>query len=207
MADTGKVSRPPGRPRQDGHESGRDRLIKVARTEFGRRGFAATSVEELSSMADVSSPTLYHHFNSKKGLFVATAVDSYDRTLSAFRAVVAPEASFNEAIHAIIDESIVLMREQPDLAMMITMMQFELRHDPELAEQMRPYLLEFRRFFDEIAELAPEELRPTPQATRDLSHLLIAMVAGLATESALLPRNEDVTNMFEALRRCVGTRT
>lgn len=193
--------RPPGRPKRDGHESGRARLLKVAREEFGRNGYAATSVDELVNMADVSSATLYHHFESKMGLFVAAARDAYDRTLSSFRGVVADNASFQEVIQALIDESIVLMRNEPELAMMITTMQFELRRDPELARQLRPALLEFREFFDDVAERAPLELRPTPQGTRDLSHLLVAIVAGLATESMLLSRTEDIQNMFVALRR------
>jgi AcrR family transcriptional regulator len=178
----------------------------VARQEFGRRGYAATSVEELVTLADVSSPTMYHHFNNKLGLFVAAAFDAYDRTLSGFRAVVEPDVSFDEALQAIIDAGIVMMRDEPDLAMMITTMQFELRRDPELADRLRPALLEFRAFFDDLAARAPVALRPTPQATRDLSHLLIAMLAGLATESLLMSRNADVTSMFEALRRCVSPR-
>ena len=207
VVDSGKVvGRPPGRPRQDGQESGRDRLIKVARSEFGRRGYAATSIEELVTMADVSSPTLYHHFDNKLGLFVAAAFDAYDRTLAAMSDAVAPEASFEEAMLAIIDRGIVLMRDEPELAMMITTMQFELRRDPELARHLRPALVEFREFFDGLAARAPKELRPTPAATRDLSHLLIAMMAGLATESLLMSRNADVTNMFEALRRMVTAR-
>jgi AcrR family transcriptional regulator len=160
-------------------------------------------VDELVKMADVSSPTLYHHFESKMGLFEAAARDAYDRTLTAYRAVVADNATFQEVIQALIDESIVLMREEPELAMMITTMQFEFRRDLELARRLRPALLEFREFFYDVAERAPLELRPTPQATRDLSHLLVAIVAGLATESMLLSRAEDIQNMFVALRRCM----
>jgi TetR/AcrR family transcriptional regulator len=207
VADSGKVvGRPPGRPRQDGQESGRDRLIKVARREFGRRGYAATSVEELVSLADVSSPTMYHHFESKFGLFIAAAEDAYERTLTVFRSVVEPDASFEDAMNAIIDVGIVLMRDEADLAMMITTMQFELRRDPELARRLQPALLEFRAFFDDVAQRAPAELKTTPNAARDLSHLLIAMIAGLATESLLMSRHDDVANMFEALRLLVTPR-
>lgn len=202
--DSKAPTRPPGRPRQQGQESGREGLLRVARQEFGRKGYAATSVEELVTIAEVKSPTLYHHFGSKRGLFVAAARDAYDRTLMNFRAAIKRDASFHETLHSLIDASSVMMRDEPSLQMMICTMQFELRRDPDLGKDLRPALREFREFFDEVVERAPHHLRPTPQAARDLCHLLIAVVAGIATESLLFVRSEDGDNMLEALRRCIG---
>lgn len=204
MGDSGRTL---GRPRQQGQESGRERLLRVARQEFARKGYSATSVEELVTFAEVTSPTLYHHFGSKLGLFVATAEDVYDRTLTAFRSAVQGTESFHDAVHALIDQSAALMRDEPVLAMMISTMQFELRRDPELGADLRPVLLEFRKFFDDLAERAPLGLRPTPAATRDLSRLLVAVVAGIGSEGLLLRDSEDVTSMLEALRRWMPPRT
>lgn len=208
MAEHGRsTGRAPGRPRAQGHESGRERLLKVARQEFARNGFAATSVEDLVKMAAVTSPTLYHHFGNKRGLFIATAQDVYGRTLAAFRAAIDSNAPFDRAINALIDESAALMREEPVLAMMISTMQFELRRDPDLARELHPVLLEFRAFFDELAERAPVDLRPSPQATRDLSRLLVAVVTGIGSEALLLSRAEDITTMLDALRRLLRQRS
>jgi AcrR family transcriptional regulator len=205
---SGKSSaRSPGRPRQQGQESGRERLLKIARQEFARKGYAATSVEELVSMADVTSPTLYHHFGNKLGLFTATARDVYDRTLTAFRAAVQEDATFAQAVDAIIDVSASLMRDEPTLAMMISTMQFELRRDPELGVELRDVVIGFRAFFDDLAQRAPLELRPTPESTRDLSHLLVAIVAGIGSEGLLLARPEDIDGMLDSLRRLTRPRS
>lgn len=194
-----------GRPRKQEGAEGRERLLEVAGREFGRRGFADVTVGELVELADVTSPVLYHHFGSKLGLFLERAELAYDRTLDSYRGAIEGCTTFAEMAHALLDESTRFMREQPTEAVMICTMQFELRRDPSIGTELRPRLVEFREFFDEVARAAPARLRPTPQATRDLSHLLVALTAGIATESMLLSRAEDVDGLFAALRRWIGS--
>src|SRR5919106_6324497 len=52
----------------------RDQLIEIARALFAERGFDGTSVEEISSRAEVSKPVVYEHFGGKEGLY-AVVVD------------------------------------------------------------------------------------------------------------------------------------
>ena len=47
------------------------KLIKIARKEFGQNGFKKTSMEKIVRLAGVTRGALYHHFESKEGLFVA----------------------------------------------------------------------------------------------------------------------------------------
>ncbi len=49
----------------------RNALVAVARELFASRGFAATSLEDLTARAGVTKGALYHHFGSKEGLFRA----------------------------------------------------------------------------------------------------------------------------------------
>src|SRR5215510_10779510 len=58
----------------------RDQLIDIARGLFAERGFDGTSVEEISSRAEVSKPVVYEHFGGKEGLY-AVVVDREVRTL------------------------------------------------------------------------------------------------------------------------------
>ena len=53
-------------------EATRGRLIATARRLFAEKGFAATSTEEILSVAEVSRGAMYHHFPSKTDLFQAT---------------------------------------------------------------------------------------------------------------------------------------
>lgn len=52
----------------------RAQLLEVARTLFAKRGYEATSVEEIAARAKVSKPIVYEHFGGKEGLY-AVLVD------------------------------------------------------------------------------------------------------------------------------------
>jgi AcrR family transcriptional regulator len=58
----------------------REQLIEIARGLFAERGFDGTSVEEISSHAEVSKPIVYEHFGGKEGLY-AVVVDREVRQL------------------------------------------------------------------------------------------------------------------------------
>lgn len=47
-------------------------LIAAARELFADRGYASVSAEEVAAAANVTTGAVYHQFNSKRGLFVAT---------------------------------------------------------------------------------------------------------------------------------------
>jgi AcrR family transcriptional regulator len=50
-------------------------LIQVARSQFGQYGYAQTAAEDLVRIAGVTRGALYHHFDSKEGLFRAVLED------------------------------------------------------------------------------------------------------------------------------------
>jgi len=49
----------------------RVRLLKSAIELFGRKGYAATSVNDIVSAANVTKPNLYYYFTSKAGIYYA----------------------------------------------------------------------------------------------------------------------------------------
>lgn len=59
------------RRRDEYAESTRAALLEAAATAFARRGFAATSVDEIAAAARVTKGALYHHFKDKTALFEA----------------------------------------------------------------------------------------------------------------------------------------
>lgn len=73
------------RPTKNAPERGnaRNRLLEAARDIIRAKGFAATSVDDLCRMADVTKGAFFHHFGSKEALGVAAA-DFWAETTSAF---------------------------------------------------------------------------------------------------------------------------
>jgi AcrR family transcriptional regulator len=47
------------------------RIAQVARREFARRGFDATSIRQIVAEARVTKPVLYYYFKNKRDLFVS----------------------------------------------------------------------------------------------------------------------------------------
>jgi len=59
-------------------EATRRAVLAAARSLFGRKGYAETSVDQIADAARVTKGAVYHHFASKKDLFraVYTEVDA-----------------------------------------------------------------------------------------------------------------------------------
>ena len=52
----------------------RAQLISIGRSVFAKRGFDATTMEQIARAAGVSKPIVYEHFGGKEGLY-AVVVD------------------------------------------------------------------------------------------------------------------------------------
>ncbi|CAM8247789.1 TetR/AcrR family transcriptional regulator [Morganella morganii] len=68
------------KPRAEMIEETRTKLIRAARQQFGKAGYAATVMDDLTAQAGLTRGALYHHFGDKKGLFLAVLQD-LDREL------------------------------------------------------------------------------------------------------------------------------
>lgn len=192
---------PRGRPPRSDRPDGRERLVAAALVEFGQRGYAATTVDQLVRAAGVNPPTLYHHFGGKAGLFVAAARDAYDQMITAFRSSMPEDGyDFDQAVNAVLVASVQLMHADQALAKMVLVIQFELPRQPDLAEQLRPILRDFRGFFDGVAALAPPILAASDEDRRDLSRALVSIIAGLSAQALLLPDPSDFPRLVAAMR-------
>lgn len=200
MSAEPKVSRPRGRPARSAGTPARQQLIDVARVEFSLKGLHGASVEEIVRVAGVTPPTLYHHFGSKTGLFVAVADDLYRHVLAHFEAAIDPSTGFREAVDALLDATMDIVASDASFPGMVSAVEFEVRRDEDLLRRLLPIWREFRSFFDDLAARAPEDLYPTAASRRALSRALIGLINGLASEALLLRRRSDYKEMVRAMR-------
>ena len=83
--------------------SAKGRLVLAALDAFGRHGFAAVSVADLARAAETTTGPLYHHFESKLGLYAFVREDVERRVLDRLEGAFAVGASPADALLAAFD--------------------------------------------------------------------------------------------------------
>jgi AcrR family transcriptional regulator len=69
-------------------EQRRQQLISVALELFARRGYRATTMDDIADAAGVTKPLLYQHFSSKRALYLELVDSIAQELLSAIRGAV-----------------------------------------------------------------------------------------------------------------------
>lgn len=78
----------------------RDRLVAVARAQFGANGYDATSIDGVLAAAGVARGALYHHFATKEALFDAVLDQVMAELASAVRAAAREEKDPADIVRA-----------------------------------------------------------------------------------------------------------
>ena len=92
----------------------RGKLIKAAREAFATKGFAESSMDDLTAQAGLTRGALYHHFGDKKGLLGAV-IAQVDEEMTARLAAILEAAP--TTWDAFVDESIayIQMATEPEI--------------------------------------------------------------------------------------------
>lgn len=82
------------------------RILDVATGHFAEHGYAAASVDDIARAARVTRGAVYHHYDSKPGLFAAVAGALHEHVAEAIRAATqdsTPENGLRDGSHAYLD--------------------------------------------------------------------------------------------------------
>lgn len=82
-----------------GERGARKRLLREGLRLFLRQGFAAVSTRQICVAAGVTQPSLYHHFGSKEGLYLAVVEEWFGDLRIAMLEAIAGGATFSERLH------------------------------------------------------------------------------------------------------------
>ncbi|MDE2576954.1 MAG: TetR/AcrR family transcriptional regulator [Rhodospirillales bacterium] len=89
-------------------------VLDRATSVFWRRGYAATSLRDLTEATGLSSAALYHRFNDKEGLFLESLRRYADQGLTDRFARLSALGSPVSAIRTFFDELIDMSADDPD---------------------------------------------------------------------------------------------
>lgn len=92
----------------------RGKLIKAAREAFASKGFAHSSMDELTAQAGLTRGALYHHFGDKKGLLQAVIAQIDGEMMARLAAILANAPT---AWDGFVDESVayIMMATEPEI--------------------------------------------------------------------------------------------
>ena len=95
--------------------STKSRAIDAASTAFARRGFAATSLDELARELGFTKQTILYHFGSKNGLLEAVLVDGADQLIQQLGDAVAAAPAGWPKVEAAVRSAFALAISEPHL--------------------------------------------------------------------------------------------
>lgn len=94
-------------------EERRESVVRAAIAEFAQKGYYGTSTEAIAKRVGVSQPYLFRLFPGKKAMFAAASLRCMEEVSHAFEEAV-KGLSGEEAMHAMANEYMRLIQEQPE---------------------------------------------------------------------------------------------
>lgn len=122
MATTG---RSPGRPRADTDPDTRAKALRAAQIQFGERGYAGVSMDQLASAAGVNVRAIYHYFPSKRALFDAAAGAAFETYGQLVLDLVFVHDGTRARLHGFVELYRVLYREQRHLLALLSVVSLD----------------------------------------------------------------------------------
>jgi AcrR family transcriptional regulator len=167
----------------------RDQILAAAGICFARHGFAATSMPDIATVADMSVGALYRYFASKEQLFLAVVAERVAVYNDAVFAELNNPGPALRRLTAALRSLQRLLRTQTPEDARLSLELWSRAHDvPELAawlrEARRRRVVAFRDVIDEakLAGLLRSDVRPN-----DAAAALLAIADGLVVQRACAP--------------------
>ena len=96
------------------------RIVRAAREEFSRRGFAGARVERIAKAAEVNKQLLFYYYHSKRGLFQAVVRSGVTELESALTALPSSTGKPLERLQDALAALFEFLTAHPDLVTLIS---------------------------------------------------------------------------------------
>lgn len=191
-----------GRPTDADSAETRRRLLDVARAQFARDGFRATTNRSLALEAGLTPGAIYHYFDSKADLYAAVYCETIDKVYTAFEQAAAGEEHLFDQYVAVLRRACELQEEDRSITGFIVAVALETQRHPDLLARLAPQRGRHARFFARLVDEAAArgELRPGVD-TAALADVLGTILTGLARLTAAERDTRRYTAAVDVLER------
>jgi AcrR family transcriptional regulator len=170
--------------------SQRERLLEAAVRVVAEKGYAATTVADLTREAGISRTTFYAMFDDKEGCFLAGYDGIVDALVRRVTAAYEAEEGWPSRARAGLEALLEALAEEPEIARLALV---EVgAAGPAAQRRYRAALQRLTPFFDEGRDFAPGG-RNLPANT---SRMAVGAVAGLISDEVTEGRAEYLPNLL-----------
>ncbi|MCM6772551.1 TetR/AcrR family transcriptional regulator [Nocardia sp. CDC159] len=124
----------PGRPAGIDSVETRRRVIHAAIRCFAQSGYGPATNSQIAGVAGVTAGAVYYHFGTKDGLFAAVCDEVYGTILQRAQARTTDARSVRELLRAVLEVSMLINHESPELAGFVVTAPIDARRYPELSQ-------------------------------------------------------------------------
>jgi AcrR family transcriptional regulator len=200
------AARAPTRKEQQGAES-RRRILEAASGLMGERGFAGTSISEVSRRSGLPASSIYWHFESKEGLLGAVVEEGAQRWFDELRPLERDGASGAAPFEQFGPVTAAALEKSPEFLRLLFLIALERKHIDKvsLAAIRRVRKLALVRIRKTLVTwLAEQGVAEREPLADSLSLLVLAVADGAFIQNHIDPRGADVARTFELLHRALG---
>jgi AcrR family transcriptional regulator len=157
----------------------RDRIFASALRHFSHKGFAATSLREVSLDAQTTKPMIYYYFGSKEGLYGSIVTEILEEMAETLRAQLPQGATAADTVMAYCERYIEYFIAKEEIIALVLREVFGLGGAPMaafaqvLGERVRQPLDEVIRRGMESGEFTREHVAPCAHAITGIMHQFI----------------------------------
>ncbi|MEO8703558.1 MAG: TetR/AcrR family transcriptional regulator [Kofleriaceae bacterium] len=174
----------------------RAQLVDVGRVVFAKRGYEATSVEEIADRAKVSKPIIYEHFGGKEGLYAVIVDREMEYVVRRISEAIATGTPRQRVEHAAL-AFLTYVRDQPEGFAILA----QDRPLSSPATGMQSLLNDVAERVGDVFAASFKAAGYDPKAAPIYAHALVGMVTfvGRWWTETRKPSVEDVANHLSAL--------
>jgi len=178
----------------------RERVLAAAEQLFSRKGYSATSVDEIAESAKASPSSIYWHFKGGKDDILLAVIEEstatyVDRVLAEIRNGRSIEERFEIFLHSVEKQMI----DSPETLRVIHQLAMERSgEDSRVRDRLRGI---YRRYREAIVREMTQELPGLlPETARQVATLMLAVYDGIFLQWQLDPEEVDLKVCFRMLR-------
>jgi TetR/AcrR family acrAB operon transcriptional repressor len=115
----------------------REKVLDAALTVFSRKGYAASTLDDVAQEANMTRGAIYWHFRGKAELLLALAEERFARAYAGFAEILEQHGTPLETLRRLMRWSLEYVEDDPQYRAVLELTLFKLEATPELEEGMR----------------------------------------------------------------------